>query len=83
MTYATMCAGESMYYVVVCMRVDMHALRRWAGSVERVCLSSPPPPHPTPHTPPPERDEFAGMKQFSGCAYHAPISLQSRLGWFS
>ena len=28
MTYVTMYAGESMYYVLVCMRVDMYALRR-------------------------------------------------------
>ena len=40
-----------------------HLVIEWAGSVERVCLSSPPPPAIL-HT-------LAGMKQFSGCAYHA------------
>ena len=83
MTYATMCAGESMYYVVVCMRLDMYALRRmFVGARMFACTT--------------EQIDWI-LHAFAGWAgsvervltprpqnqMNLHIRLQSRLGWFS
>ena len=64
MTYVTTYAGESMYYVVVCMRVDMYALRRmFVGARMFACTTE-------------QIDwilhAFAGLVQLSGCAHPPP-----------